>query len=511
MLSISSLLFGPSGVARGDDRVPEEVFGDWPHPYRNCIVLGLLLGEDGMKMSKSKKNYRTPEYIFDNEGADAMRWLFLSGQVPWTSVRFQESAITEGQREFLLRWWNTYSFFLIYARIDGWKPRGDLLGTPQDDAALTELDRWILGELHGTIKTVREKLDQLDNFSAAKALNEFIDGLSNWYVRRGRDRYWRSGMDSDKEAAYSTLYHCLTTMSLLAAPFVPFFSETLYQNLVGSRIEAGEDHADSVHLCDYPEAQVERIDTVLSHRMAMVRQIASLGRACRSREKLRVRLPLPAVRIILADRNLADSLSGDVGLIAEELNVKAVEFVDDATEYVTYEVKPNFRTIGPRFGKDARRISSALSNHSDPSALIAAANIGDEICLVLDDGVEVTLEAADLDVRLHQKEGWSASQGHGVVVVLSTEVTPDLKREGMAREVVHHIQALRKELDLGYDQRLDLAVETDGDVALAVKEHESTICSETLADRLTDSPPIGAVVREVEIEGVSARISVRAL
>ena len=235
LLSISSLLFGPSGVARGDDRVPEEVFGDWPHPYRNCIVLGLLLGEDGMKMSKSKKNYRTPEYIFDNEGADAMRWLFLSGQVPWTSVRFQESAITEGQREFLLRWWNTYSFFLIYARIDGWKPRGDLLGTPQDDAALTELDRWILGELHGTIKTVREKLDQLDNFSAAKALNEFIDGLSNWYVRRGRDRYWRSGMDSDKEAAYSTLYHCLTTMSLLAAPFVPFFSETLYQNLVGSR------------------------------------------------------------------------------------------------------------------------------------------------------------------------------------------------------------------------------------------------------------------------------------
>ena len=200
LLSISSLLFGPSGVARGDDRVPEEVFGDWPHPYRNCIVLGLLLGEDGMKMSKSKKNYRTPEYIFDNEGADAMRWLFLSGQVPWTSVRFQESAITEGQREFLLRWWNTYSFFLIYARIDGWKPRGDLLGTPQDDAALTELDRWILGELHGTIKTVREKLDQLDNFSAAKALNEFIDGLSNWYVRRGRDRYWRSGMDSDKEA-----------------------------------------------------------------------------------------------------------------------------------------------------------------------------------------------------------------------------------------------------------------------------------------------------------------------
>lgn len=511
LLSISSLLFGPSGAARGDSRVPEKAFLDWPHPYRNCIVLGLLLSEDGMKMSKSKKNYRTPDYIFDNEGADAMRWLFFSGQAPWTSIRFQESAITEGQREFLLRWWNTYSFFLIYACIDGWQPSGDLLGTPSEDAELTELDRWILGELNSTVETVTEKLDQLDNYAAARALNDFIDGLSNWYVRRGRDRYWRSGMDADKDAAYSTLYHCLTTMSLLAAPFVPFFSESLYQNLVCSRNRAGEEHPVSVHLCNYPEAQLERIDRVLSSRMAMVRQIASLGRACRSKEKLRVRLPLPAVRIILADSGLAKTLSGDVGLIAEELNVKLVEFVEDASEYVSYEVKPNFRTIGPRFGKDAHRVSSALAEHADPASLVAAANADEAICLLLGDGSEITLEPEDLDIRVHQKEGWSASQGHGVVVVLSTDVTPDLKREGMAREVVHHVQALRKELDLSYDQRLDLAVETDGDVALAVREHQGTICSETLAESLTESVAEGAVVREVEIEGIAARISVRAL
>jgi isoleucyl-tRNA synthetase len=505
LLSISTILFGPEGAAHGDDRIPEEVFTDWPHPFRSCIVLGHLLGEDGLKMSKSLKNYRSPDYIFEKEGADAMRWFFYAGQAPWTSLRFQEQSITEGQREFLLRLWNVYSFFSIYARIDGWQPSGDLIAPPGGDVELSELDRWVMAELHATVDKVRTSLDGLDNLSAATALNDFVDGLSNWYVRRGRDRYWSEGMNPDKDAAYSTLYHCLVTTTLLAAPFVPFITEHLYGALVLPR---GDVFPESVHLCDYPESDANRRDDALCHRMATIREIASLGRSCRSREKLRVRQPLPAVRIVLADSSMASALASDTELISEELNVKSVEFVEDASEFVSYEVKPNFKTIGPRFGSDARSIAAALAQHPDPASIVQAATTGDQISLRLDADREVQLEAADLDVRMRQKDGWSAAESRGVVVVLSTEVTPELHREGLVREVISHVQGIRRDLDLGYDQRIRLSVATEGDLAQAVDEHGEHLQNETLTVEILREAPDNGEFRDVEIDGTAVRIGV---
>ncbi|HIO65664.1 MAG TPA: isoleucine--tRNA ligase, partial [Planctomycetes bacterium] len=426
-------------------------------------------------------------------------------QAPWTSLRFQEQSITEGQREFLLRLWNVYSFFSIYARIDGWQPSGDLIAPPGDDVELSELDRWVMAELHATVDKMRTSLDGLDNLSAATALNDFVDGLSNWYVRRGRDRYWSEGMNPDKDAAYSTLYHCLVTTTLLAAPFVPFITEHLYGALVLPR---GDVFPESVHLCDYPESDANRRDDALCHRMATIREIASLGRSCRSREKLRVRQPLPAVRIVLADSSMASALASDTELISEELNVKSVEFVEDASEFVSYEVKPNFKTIGPRFGSDARSIAAALAQHPDPASIVQAATTGDQISLRLDADREVQLEAADLDVRMRQKDGWSAAESRGVVVVLSTEVTPELHREGLVREVISHVQGIRRDLDLGYDQRIRLSVATEGDLAQAVDEHGEHLQNETLTVEIMREAPDNGEFRDVEIDGTAVRIGV---
>ncbi len=508
LLSISTILFGPKGAARGDGRISEELFKEWPMPFKTCIVLGHLLGEDGAKMSKSLKNYKTPEYIFENEGADAMRWLFYAGQAPWTSLRFQEQAITEGQREFLLRLWNVYSFFTIYARIDGWAPEGGLTAEPGEDLQLSDLDRWVLAELNSTVAVMRQALDAHDNLTAASALNSFVDGLSNWYVRRGRDRYWSEGIDADKAAAQATLYHCLVTTTLLAAPFVPFITEHLYGALVSPR---GEAFPESVHLCDYPEVSDRFADQELCQRMTLIREIASLGRSCRSREKLKVRQPLPAVRIILADPAWAKSLEKDADLIAEELNVKGVEFVEDASEYVSYEIKPNFKAIGPRFGGSARHVAAALSAHPDPAALVEAANSGESIQLTIEGDQQVELTSSDLDIRIHQKEGWSAAEAKGVVVVLSTEISPELHREGLVREVTSHIQGIRRDLDLGYVQRIRLSLLAEGELAQALTEHSGHVQSETLATELSFTEVFGGEVRELDIEGQSIKIGVEPL
>ena len=477
-------------------------------PFKTCIVLGHLLGEDGAKMSKSLKNYKTPEYIFENEGADAMRWLFYAGQAPWTSLRFQEQAITEGQREFLLRLWNVYSFFTIYARIDGWAPEGGLTAEPGEDLQLSDLDRWVLAELNSTVAVMRQALDAHDNLTAASALNSFVDGLSNWYVRRGRDRYWSEGIDADKAAAQATLYHCLVTTTLLAAPFVPFITEHLYGALVRPR---GEGFPESVHLCDYPEISDRFADQELCQRMTLIREIASLGRSCRSREKLKVRQPLPAVRIILADPAWAKSLEKDADLIAEELNVKGVEFVEDASEYVSYDIKPNFKAIGPRFGGSARHVAAALSSHPDPAALVEAANSGESIQLTIEGDQQVELTSSDLDIRIHQKEGWSAAEAKGVVVVLSTEISPELHREGLVREVTSHIQGIRRDLDLGYVQRIRLTLLAEGELAQALSEHSGHIQSETLATELSFTEVLGGEVRDLDIEGQSIKIGVEPL
>ncbi|QDV91977.1 Isoleucine--tRNA ligase [Phycisphaerae bacterium RAS2] len=504
----------------------------YPLPFRNCIVLGLLMGEDGLKMSKSKKNYKEPTYIFDHEGADAMRWLFFSGQTPWTSIRFQESAIAEGQREFLIRLYNCYSFFVIYANIDRWTPNeprasaraATSTGAPSGEFR-SELDRWILSELAQCSVRVFDAMEAYDNFTAARTLSAFVDALSNWYIRRSRDRYWKSAMDADKHSAYATLYECLVTVSKLIAPFTPFIAEEMYQNLVvqgakdpgAARAEArGPLLPSSVHLCDYPvtdetrEAARARIDVALNEEIELVRQLVSCGRAARAASKLRVRQPLATMELF---HRRADVVRKYEAVICDELNVKRIEFKDSAAiaEYVTYELKPDFRKIGPKHGSLAPKIKAALAAQKDVDALVRQLEQGGA-CRISVAGQDVELTSEEMLVELHAKEGFAAERVPGCgILVLDTHLTPALLDEGMARDLVNQIQQVRKNLNLRYEQHIDLAILGDADIQRVLKAHGDTIRGETLADSLRDAPLHDVEPARVEVDGHAVEIYVHHL
>ncbi len=327
-----------------------------------------MLGEDGGKMSKSKRNYREPDDIFNRYGADALRWYFFSNQPPWTSIRYSEQAIKDCIPEFLLRLRNVYSFFVIYANIDKFDPAvlisggagqltAEVLATaegfrPVDNRS--ELDRWIIGELNRTVTAVTTRMDAYDNFAACAALSEFVDALSNWYVRRSRDRFWSGEQSADKIDAYWTLYECLLTTCKLIAPFVPFLAEEMWQNLAVAAFAdkpVNNRPSESVHLCDFPVANQTAVDELLSQRMAMVREIVSLGRSARMGAKLKVRQPLSQVEIVLADDAHQSWLAEHDALICDELNVKRVEFAAKADQYITYTILPDLKRLGPRLGK----------------------------------------------------------------------------------------------------------------------------------------------------------------
>ncbi len=521
LLAISTMLFGPENHERaGETSVPQakepHTFPkNFPHPFRNCIVLGLMGGEDGKKLSKSKRNYKEPTHIFDREGADAMRWSMLSGQAPWTGVRFKEDTIATDQREFLIKLYNIYSFFVIYANIDNWSPvsgsghpcppsstgsQASACLSPND---LSELDRWVLAELNQTITDVRAAMDRYENYPACRRLVEFVDGLSNWYVRRSRDRFWRAGLDADKHAAYATLWTCLETLSRLIAPFVPFFAESLYQNLVRAQ---SPDAPESVHLCDYPQPDAARIDPALLAEMAIVREIASLGRAARMDAKLKVRQPLPVVEIVLADAAHESFLTGHLPLIADELNVKKIEFVTEADKYVSYEVKGNFKALGPKFGKLAPQIKGALAK-ADAAALRRQLDESGKAVLNVA-GETIELGPDDVQVTLQARPGWAAAQGRQVVVVLATEITPELKSEGLARDFVHLVQSARKDEQLEYQARIKLRVNASGPAAEAIEANRAYICGETLATELQMDPSLQNARHSGEIEGTTVQFTI---
>ena len=511
LMSISTLLFqddhtGPKTVADEDMPEPEP-----PFPYKACIVLGHMMGEDGLKMSKSKKNYRSPNYIFDTLGADAMRWYFYSAQPPWTSVRFQEAAIRDSQREFLVRLWNVLSFFNIYARIDGFDPglgEGETASGWRPVAERGELDRWITSELHRTIRAVRTSMDGFENFPAAGELKSFVDALSNWYVRRSRERFWVEGEDQDKWDAYNTLYEVLVDVSKLIAPFTPFVADVFYRSLVAEpAAEAGlDDVAISVHLCDYPESDPERIDEALSEEMDVVRQLVSLGHAARSDAGLKVRQPLGEAEVVLAMPEQTARLQGYGDLIAEELNVHRVEFKNDADEYVAYSVKPNFRNMGPKHGKKVPRIAAALG--AMDAGAVRGALVENGMVSVMVDGEAVELVADDVEVRLEAKPGWAAAPGRAGVVVIGTELTEELREEGMVRELIHHVQAARKAADLPYQARIRLAVETGDELRGILERHKETIARECLVEEFAWSVDGVDGVETVTVEGVEARVGI---
>jgi isoleucyl-tRNA synthetase len=510
-LAVSTLLFGDEGSTD-----PNRPVTRWPHPFRNCIVLGLMLGEDGQKMSKSKRNYREPNEIIDRYGADALRWYFFANQPPWTSIRYNEQAIKDSVPEFLLRLWNVYSFFVIYANIDGFDPAGALPGqvdqlaaeelsaakTYRAPASRSELDRWILSELNRTVGAVIEHMDAYDSFAACGQITAFVDALSNWYVRRSRDRFWSEDKSApDKLDAYWTLYECLLTTSKLVAPFVPFLAEAIWQNLAvatcGTRVRQ------SVHLSDFPLPNQQAVDLALSQRMHLVREIVSLGRAARMGAKLKVRQPLAKVEVILVDRKHQGWLQEHSSLIAEELNVKQVEFSEQADQYISYSVLPDLKRLGPRLGKQLPELRKALAQ-ADAGGLLSRLEAEKQVTLPLPGG-DVTLDAQDLQIRLQAKEGWAAAQGTASVVVLSTDVDELLLSEGLAREIVHAVQTRRKDINCQYTDRIIIGLETDAVPLRNAAERFSTyIQSETLATRLVAGPL--AKVEPIELKLGSAQV-----
>jgi len=530
-LAISTLLFSKQAAEQGaaamDSGVvsgaPTDTPGyDYPHPFRNCIVLGLMLSEwwetkDGRqvflteeeakqaegkvvhrvgKMSKQKRNYREPQEIFDTHGADALRWYFFSNQAPWNSIIYSEQAIKDSIPRFLLTLWNCYSFFVIYARSDDHFDPGERLDgaagplTASELASARgyrpvrerrELDRWILAELHRTSAGIVERMDAYDNFGACRLLDEFVDNLSNWYVRRSRPRFWSRDYDStDKLDAYWTLYECLVTTCKLAAPFTPFVAEAMWRNLssvFGQRATA------SVHLCDFPTGDAELIDETLLARMRLGRLISSLGREARAKAQLKVRQPLAKVEVILADQTHQAWLEALRDVIAEELNVKEVEFSDEPEKYIDHQVLPDFKKLGPRLGKRMPGVKKWLGEQTAADLL---ANLRDNGKIDLElDGKQIQLAPDELEVRLQAKPGWTAANDRGCVVVLATELTPELVREGLAREVVRAIQDRRKELDCEYTDRIAVGIETDSaELREAVEAHRDYIAGETLAAEL---------------------------
>jgi len=526
---------------------PTPLAPSYPHPFKNCIVLGLMLGEDGQKMSKSKRNYREPNEIFDKYGADALRWYFFANQPPWTSIRYSEQAIKDSIPEFLLRLWNVYSFFTIYANIDGFDPAKELTGGPHTEpvkqvlieegrvdygspdktanieqlagselaAARTyrpiekrsELDRWILSELSATALAVTQRMDVYDNYAACAKITEFVDALSNWYVRRSRDRFWAEDKHSpDKLDAYWTLYECLLTTAKLVAPFVPFVAEAIWQNLAVT--EFGGKVLSSVHLCDFPTGDKAVVDEQLSQRMRVVREIVSLGRAARMNASLKVRQPLAKVEVILVKREHQSWLEAHSALIAEELNVKLVEFAPRADQYITYTVLPDLKRLGPRLGKRLPALKGALAK-ADAAELLAQMESSGKVTLSLPDG-PVDLDSQDIQVRLQAKEGWAAAQGPDCVVVLSTELSPALVKEGHARELVHAIQTARKDTGCEYTERITVGIVTaDEDLAAAATEFSDYIRGETLITTLSSAPIPGIDPIDLKIGGAIVNLYVK--
>jgi isoleucyl-tRNA synthetase len=515
LLAISTLVFSDD-----EDEAPNTAQQyEYPHPFVNCVVLGLMLGEDGTKMSKQKRNYREPQEIFDRYGADALRWYLFANQPPWTSIRYSEPAIKESMPEFLLRLWNVYGFFVNYANADGFHPAAELTGEVgeltsaqlsaakghRDASERAELDRWILSELQRTIAAVVECMDRYDNYAACQRLNEFVDGLSNWYVRRSRKRFWSSDKTSQtKLDAYWTMFECLVAVSKLVAPFVPFLAETMWRNLAGG---FGHLATESVHLCDYPAADQELIDEQLSSRMHLLRGIASLGLSARMESKIKVRQPLAKVEVILADSTHQQWLEDHDALLRAELNVKEIEYTKDAEKYITYEVFPNFKRLGPRLGKRMPSVKKLLAA-ADGGQLLAKLAEGALAFEV--EGESISLDNEDIQVRLQAKDGWAAAQGPDCVVVLSTDLTSELAREGIARDLVRFIQDTRKKLQCDFTDRIEVGIVCDSpEVQLAIQENYDYIAGEVLATSLVTEPLAGVTPVEFQLGEVAVLIYVR--
>ncbi|MBW1873969.1 MAG: isoleucine--tRNA ligase [Deltaproteobacteria bacterium] len=485
LMTISSLMF------------PERAL---PHPFKNCVVLGLMTDEKGKKLSKRDKNYTDPLVLMDRVGADAVRWALYASTVPGQNTRFFDDAATDAVREFLLKIWNVYSFFVTYANIDGWNPAADRPPL----AERPDMDRWVLAELDATVRAVREELDDYKSHMAVRHLLGFVDGLSNWYVRRSRARFWASDDSADKRAAFSTLYEVMLDLTRLAAPFIPFMTETLFQNLVRKDDASAPE---SVHLASFPEPDEARADHELRQTMERVRNVVTLGQRVRNENKLKVRQPLAKAIVVVANDTERRGIDRFTSAIREELNVRELGFTQEPHKYVEFELVPNFRVLGPKLGKQVPACKKALAE-ADGSALYAGMEENGKIVIELPNG-PIELTPDEVEVRLSAREDFAAASGAGQVVVIDTRVDDSLRREGLAREVINRIQRSRKAMDLAYEARIEVRWNAEGELAEAIEEHAARIAAETLASAFAQGGSDTSSEHDTEIDGTPLALAIK--
>ncbi len=464
-------------------------------PYENVIVLGHVQDENGQKMSKSKGNAVDPFEALEQYGADAIRWYFYINSAPWLPNRFHGKAVQEGQRKFMSTLWNTYAFYVLYAEIDQF----DATKYTLDYEKLPVMDKWLLSKLNTLVKTVDENLGNYRIPEAARALDSFVDEMSNWYVRRSRDRFWAKGMEQDKINAYMTLYTALVTVAKTAAPMIPFMTEDIYQNLVRNLDPTAPE---SIHLCDFPVANEQHIDKELEDNMEAVLKIVVIGRACRNTANIKTKQPIGKM-YVKADFALSEYF---VEIIEDELNVKSVEFTEDVSAFTSYTFKPQLRTVGPKYGKYLKQIQQTLASLDGNQAM---AKLKAEGALKLDnisDGVVLCEE--DLLISMAQKEGYVSDSEGGVTVVLDTNLTPELIEEGMVREIISKLQTMRKEADFEVTDRIHVTYSGSDKVGEIFEKYGENIKTVVLADTVTEGTTDG-YQKEWKINGETVLLGVQ--
>ncbi len=474
LLAESTLLFGQSS-------------------YRNCVCLGLILDTEGQKMSKSRGNVVDPWDVLNAHGADAFRWYYLTSQQPWSGYRFSVDTVGESVRQFMLTLWNTYSFWVLYANAEDLGPL-DFRGAPEPAG---DLDRWALSRLQATVETVRERMDAFDCTAAGRAIAAYVEELSNWYVRLSRRRFW----DGDR-AAFATLRHCLMETVAMLAPFTPFLADEIHRNLAGGALGQTEDLPDSVHLRDFPEPDPALADPGLEAGMEAARLTVELGRAARAQAKAKVRQPLRRA-VIVANEAERAAIEARAALVSAELNVKELDFVTDEAELVSYTAKPNYRALGPRFGKRMPQVAAAVEA-LDPARVAAVLGEGGEIGIAID-GVDHSLGPDDVTLALQPLEGYEVEAEAGHAVALQLELDDELRREGLAREIVHAVQIARKDAGLDITDRIELTLGGDTELIDAARAHQDYLAGEVLATSVVYDGASGA---SAEIGGHELRIGV---
>lgn len=469
------------------------------HCFNNVICLGLILDKDGQKMSKSKGNVVEPWDVIDQHGADALRWYLYTAGSPGQERRFSEDLVGEVVRNFTLTLWNTYSFFVTYANLDEWQPSGEV--KPE----YSDLDRWLLSSLNVLVRDVTEAFESYNVPAATRPIEKFVDQLSNWYLRRSRRRYWKTESDSDKVAAYATLYEALKTLAYLLAPTMPFMAEQLYQNLVRKVDPSAQV---SVHLAKWPEFNIEMIDEALNRDMTTVMKLASLGHAARNSENMKVRQPLSEATFVVGNLEERNVIADYAELLKDELNVKKISLLDSASEAVSYSLNPLPKQLGQRFKALYPKVRSALM--ALPADQSARKLLDGQSLSVIVDGENYEISTDEVEVRAEAKAGYAVASEGAYLAALVTELTPQLVKEGLVREFVRRVQSLRKDADLDIADRIELYVTSSEGLAAAIQDFADYIKEETLAISLTAGEnPEGLPFLQDEFDDETVRISIR--